>query len=131
MVINKNCLKERQTIQKTKILEYLCSVTSHPNAETIYNHVKKVIPSITLATVYRNLNLLAKNKKILKLEINNEFRFDGDLSHHQHCICKKCGRISDGFNKKINEYALKNLNNNFKIDQVQIYYYGTCKNCKK
>ena len=86
-------MKRRQTIQRIKILEYLEGVKTHPTAETIYREVKKELPTITLATVYRNLNLLADEGKIVKLEINNEYHFDADRSNHQHGVCKKCGKI--------------------------------------
>ena len=123
-------VKQRQTIQKLKILEYLKSVKTHPNVETIYTHVKKQLPTITLATIYRNLNLMADNGEILKLEINNEFRFDGDTSHHQHCVCKKCGIIIDGCQENINEYALKHIKSDkFTPLNVNIIFNGYCKKC--
>ena len=57
----------RQTIQKLKIMQHLHSVKTHPSAEMVYNAVKEEVPTITLATVYRNLNSLANAGKILKL----------------------------------------------------------------
>ena len=122
-----NC---RNTIQMQKIFDYLKSVKTHPTAETIFNAVKKDIPSITLATVYRNLNKLSETGKILKLEINGEFRFDADTCFHQHVICKKCGKVRDFFNEKISKNALKNFNLvDFDADSVSIKFYGSCKHC--
>jgi len=45
----------RFTNQKMAIWEYLKSAKTHPPAEEIYNQVRKALPRITLATVYRNL----------------------------------------------------------------------------
>jgi Fe2+ or Zn2+ uptake regulation protein len=130
MVINKQVSKQRNTIQKIKILNFLRSVKTHPTAETVYKHVKKSLPTITLATVYRNLNQLAKNSAILRLEINKEYHYDADISYHQHFVCKQCGKIIDVFNKKVSEYALKKVNNpNLNIETVQVTYYGTCSKC--
>jgi len=121
----------RNTVQMQKILEYLKSVKIHPNAETIFNAVKNDIPSITLATVYRNLNKLTENKKILKLEIKGEFRFDADTCFHQHVLCRKCGVVKDFFNEKLSKDALKNFNlAGFDADSVSIKFYGSCKKCK-
>ena len=123
-------VQQRKTIQKIKILEYLKSVKTHPTAETVYNAVRKEIPTITLATVYRNLNLMAVNGEILKLEINNEFRFDGEICGHQHCICKKCGKIIDAFHEEINKYALKKIGTKkFKPTCVSVMFKGYCKDC--
>ncbi len=129
MITNKN--KPRSTIQKLKILEYLRSVKTHPSAETVYKAVKKDLPTISLATVYRNLNNLAEQGIIFKLQINNEARFDGDINHHQHCVCVKCGKVCDMFQKELTEYALKNMKNkDFKPDGVNIIYTGLCKECE-
>ncbi len=126
------CVKKRMTVQKMKILEHLKSVKTHPTAEMVYNVVKKDIPSITLATVYRNLNCLSEDGKIVKLEINGEFRFDADMGKHQHCVCKKCGKILDVFQKEISEYALKKIKStDFVPSGVQVIFYGNCKHENK
>lgn len=122
----------RTTPQKLKIKEYLCSVHTHPTAEMVYTEVKKEIPTITLATVYRNLNNMAERGEVLKLEINNEFRFDGDCQCHQHCVCKRCGKITDLFRKEISRYALGKVQNaDFKAESVCIIFHGHCKNCRE
>jgi len=123
-------METRQTIQKLKIMQHLQSVKTHPSAEMIYNAVKEEVPTITLATVYRNLNFLAGEGKILKLEINNEFRFDGDISKHQHCVCKKCGCIKDLFQEEISEYALKKISHSgFQPEAVNVIFMGLCDKC--
>ena len=125
-------MKRRTTIQRLKILEYLKSVKSHPTAEIIYKQVVKEVPTMTLATTYRNLNVLEEDGEIRKLEISGEKRYDADCACHQHCICKKCHRIIDLCQEKISKYAI----NNFKAEQfepnsVTIIFHGICKNCKK
>ena len=121
---------ERNTSQKLKIIEHLKSVKTHPNAEMVYVAVKKELPTISLATVYRNLNSLAKQGKILKLEINNEARFDGDIKFHQHCVCNSCGKIVDLFQPNISKYALDKFDlNGFQPSNVDVVFHGTCKEC--
>ncbi|KKP64295.1 MAG: Transcriptional regulator, Fur family [Candidatus Moranbacteria bacterium GW2011_GWF2_34_56] len=76
---------ERITNQKQIILNYLEKNKSHPSAEEVFLNVKKILPRISLATVYRNLEQFAQTGKIL--EINGATkRFDGDISDHQHCL---------------------------------------------
>lgn len=129
MVINKQI---RNTIQREKIKQCLASVKIHPTAEWIYREVKKEIPQITLATVYRNLNFLAEEGQVLRLEINKEFHFDGDNSSHQHCVCQKCGKISDLFQEDISNYVLKNIRTkDFACNRVMITLQGFCKECLK
>ena len=122
----------RNTIQMQKVKECLEKMKTHPNAETVYYAVKKELPSVTLATVYRNLNKLAEDGQILKIEFNGEFRFDGDTSFHQHLVCKKCGQIFDYFDKNISKYVLKKFSSDsFEAENVCIMFWGLCKNCKK
>ncbi|MBW2967650.1 transcriptional repressor [Candidatus Woesearchaeota archaeon] len=121
----------RATHQKMKILEHLRSVKTHPTAEMVYDAVRKEIPSLSLATVYRNLNSMAERGDILKLEINGEFRFDGDTCHHQHCVCRKCGKVIDVFNKELNSYALRKMRSRyFTPSCVCIIFTGLCRSCK-
>lgn len=121
----------RTTPQKIKILEHLKSVKNHPTAETVYKEVMKSLPNISLATVYRNLNRMVESGEILKIEINNEAHFDGDVCDHQHAICNKCGKIFDIFETEVSEYALKSLkSNDFTPSCVTIIYKGICNKCK-
>lgn len=120
------------TNQKWKIVEHLKSVKTHPTAEMVYNAVSKELPAISLATVYRNLNLLVKQGEILRLEINGEYHYDGFCDSHQHLVCEKCGKIKDIFQTGISEYALRKLKtNNFEINSVKIIFDGICNSCKK
>lgn len=124
-------MSERNTIQKSKIIEYIKNSREHPTAEKVYKAVKKQIPTITLATVYRNLNLMAEQGEISRFKANNEFRFDGMLCNHQHCICKKCGKILDNIQPEISKHAKQKFNSNtFLASEVNITYLGLCNQCK-
>ncbi len=102
-------VRKRNTPQMLKVKEYLDRVRTHPTAEDVYSEVVKQIPTMTLATVYRNLHKLADSGEILKIEVNGEYHFDGDTCYHQHCVCKSCGKITDMFRENISQYAMKNL----------------------
>jgi Fe2+ or Zn2+ uptake regulation protein len=119
------------TNQRLRILEYLKKVKTHPTAEMVYNEVVKDLPNITLATVYRNLNHLAEQGEINRFDVKCTSRFDGDMSFHQHCICKKCGKIHDLFEPRINQDTMKKVkSSNFEPKSINILIYGICKKCK-
>ena len=64
-----------------------------PNSTTL---VRRRLPKISLGTVYRNLDLLARMGMIQRLEMAGaETRFDGDARPHDHVRCTGCGRIDD------------------------------------
>jgi len=130
--IDSDFMVERKTIQMQKVFDYLKNVKTHPNAETIYSSVKKEIPSITRATVYRNLNKLVEQGEILRLEINGEFRFDADCNLHEHCVCRNCGKITEYFDKNLGENIMQNFRSkDFSPNSVNIIFYGLCNKCDK
>ena len=82
--------------QRELILETLKENVVHPSADYIYGKLKDKLPNISLATVYRNLNQLAENGTILKIEgLENSDHFDHNTHEHHHFLCEKCGRIFD------------------------------------
>ncbi len=124
--------KTRNTNQRIKILAFLRGVKNHPSAEEVYNAVRKDLPAITLATVYRNLNLLAEMGEIQRIEVNNEYRFDANSCNHLHCICRNCREVFDLDMPSITEYALKQFpGREFHPECVKIMYSGVCDTCKR
>lgn len=68
----------------------------HPTAEQLYNQVHKNNPTISKSTVYRNLNILLKNKVIRKIKLlSGADRFDYIGEEHYHTICESCGKVFD------------------------------------
>ena len=124
-------VSRRETKQKKEILSFLRSVHSHPTAEIVYNAVVKIIPSITLATVYRNLNILATQDTIKRLEINKEFHYDGFTQDHHHAVCDKCGNIQDIYEKNLTKKAMNAIEsqNTFNPVSVEIFFKGVCNKC--
>ena len=121
----------RNTPQRTEILNHLMSVKTHPTAEQVYNQVKKSMPKITLATVYRNLNLLAEKGEILRLEINKEYHYDADMTTHQHCVCKNCWKVIDIHQEELSTKTMKKVDvKGFTPSGVAITFYGTCDGCQ-
>ena len=124
--------KRRLTTQRIKILEYLAGTESHPTAEAIHQAIKKEMPSITLATVYRNLNLLANQGIIIKFKIGNTYHFDGKEGSHEHAVCTICGKILDVEQPTLSEQALKNAQiNDFHPEKVRMMFFGICKTCEE
>jgi len=87
---------QRSTRQRQAILEELRQLSSHPTAVGLYEIVRRRLPKVSLATVYRNLELMAEMGVIQKLDYcGAEARFDGDPRQHDHLRCIHCGRVDD------------------------------------
>ncbi|MCI8492104.1 MULTISPECIES: Fur family transcriptional regulator [Anaerotruncus] len=68
----------------------------HPTADEVYALARAQETTISLGTVYRNLNLLAQTGVIKKIGLSGTpDRFDGRIDAHSHLLCEKCGRIYD------------------------------------
>lgn len=117
----------RLTKQRQLILDYLQSVTTHPNAEVIYKEVRKKISNISLGTVYRNLKYLAERGFILQLVQGEYSRFDGNTTYHLHFICQHCGKIDDIFDTP--DIFLSKIGDVGEIDRIECAVYGVCKKC--
>ena len=86
----------RMTNQREMILRELKKSKGHLTADELYERVKKYMPRISLATVYRNLEILSDVKMIQKLEISGrQKRFDSELEDHDHIYCIGCQRIDN------------------------------------
>lgn len=84
------------TRQRRMILQELQKMTTHPTADQVYDMVRKKLPRISLATVYRNLDLLAQDGLIRKLgTAGAQMRFDGNPVDHHHIRCTRCHRVDD------------------------------------
>lgn len=118
----------RNTVQRIRIREFLRKSRAHPTAEMVYEGVRKDLPAITLATVYRNLHLLAEEGEILKLKVGNTWRFDGNEGSHVHGVCADTGSIVDIEDEHITRYALREIRKKgFEPDRVTIIFHGHCK----
>jgi Fe2+ or Zn2+ uptake regulation protein len=86
----------RMTKQRSAVLSILRSTTEHPAADWVYSQVRKILPRISLGTVYRNLAELKEAGLILELDFGTGFsRFDFRTDAHYHIMCVKCGRVED------------------------------------
>lgn len=133
MKTKKTCLpagRERNTAQKSFILNYLMSVKTHPTAETVYNEVKRKLPNISQGTVYRVLNNFKNKGEVQIIETKDIVHFDADISDHAHFICEECGNVYDVINECSGCNILKNRKIKVgKINNYQIKFYGKCKKC--
>ena len=85
----------RHSDQRDIVYQVVSSSCDHPNVETILERSKKLMPSINMATVYRNLNVLVNQNKIIRLTLTSGDRFDKTLYPHPHFYCKCCGNVTD------------------------------------
>ena len=119
--------------QREIILETLKENVVHPTAEFLYEVLKEKEPSISKATLYRNLNQLAETgiiKKIDGLEISSHF--DHNTHEHYHFICDKCRKVFDiPFEIAPDVVNKTELQTGFEVKGYDIAIKGICNECKE
>lgn len=124
-------MNTRNTLQKQIILEQMKKM-HHPAAEDVYQAVVREHPSISKATVYRNLNKLAEEGMLSHVHLpDGADRFDLRTEKHYHIRCKECGGVFDvnmpyfaGLEEQIAD------KNGFDIEGHEITFVGLCPDCK-
>lgn len=121
--------------QREIVRNIIDKANNHPTVEEVYAKVQMVDRNISIATVYRNLNLLAENGEIQKLNFFDEAdRFDPNIKEHTHFVCKKCGKIIDiNDDAYISHFSLdKEVEKKYrvKVDNHSLVLYGICNDCK-
>jgi Fur family transcriptional regulator, peroxide stress response regulator len=86
----------RFTRQRAAVYAYLCSVASHPTAEHVFAAVRRAIPNISLATVYKALEALVAVRVAARITDDaGVARYDGRAEAHYHLRCEATGEILD------------------------------------
>lgn len=84
------------TPQRRVLLEELKSSLDHPSADELLERVRRRLPRTSLATVYRNMELMASLGLVRKLKgKRGRAHFDGRMEPHHHMRCALCGRFFD------------------------------------
>lgn len=84
------------TKQRQVIKQIIRETDEHLTAEQIYIQAIKRMPSIAIATVYRNLSLMVRTGEIRRVSVlNAPDRFDRTMLPHNHMICDTCGKFVD------------------------------------
>ena len=84
------------TPQKKAIFEAVASTASHPAAQQVYASLKRRWPSLSFATVYKNLNQFRDLGLVRELRTGSgTSRFDADTGPHAHVYHLGSGAVSD------------------------------------
>lgn len=124
---------KRMTKQKKVILDILRNTDTHPTADWIYAQARKILPDISLGTVYRNLGVLKEAGEIMELSYGSTYsRYDGNPENHYHFVCLECGRITD-LDMPVHHELEKEAEASGcgKILYHRLEFYGICPECQQ
>lgn len=120
------------THQRQVIYDVLCSVEGHPSPEEVYARVKRRIPAISLATVYKNLHLFIDSGIFRQVSLHHgSMRVETNQTPHYHLLCTGCKAIQDLDPESLGITELPNaLPGGFRMDRLSIDVVGLCAECQ-
>lgn len=121
------------TPQRLAVYEALNSTTSHPNAEMLYQMLQPDYPTMSLATVYKTMDIFAELGLVQVLNVGEDsYRYDAEISAHSHIRCVDCNRVDDVF--EVQDEALMDsvrTKSGYSLTGRQLYFFGRCPACRK
>ena len=121
------------TPQRLAIVKILAKSESHPSVENIHGQIINDFPTMSLATVYRNILLIKSLGEVLELGFpDGSNRYDGRKPYpHPHVICIKCKKIVDPDLDSLDEMRKEVASEtHFKILNHRLDFFGICSACQ-
>ena len=103
----------------------------HPDAETVYQRVRRRVTGISRDTVYRTLASLETQGLVRKAEILfDRGRYDANTDRHHHFVCTACGLVSDFYSEPLNDLPIPKLVRAMgSIQSTHVQVRGICRDC--
>jgi len=119
------------TPQRLEIVKIL-QEKGHLNIDELYTLLQKKFPTLSLATIYKNINKMCENFFVSEVKVPNQKNvYELTKKEHSHIVCSQCGTILDvdidtlELNHKAQEVS------HYKIDRSSIIFNGICPQCLK
>ena len=129
-----NILKEynlKVTPQRLAIVEELHS-HGHLNIDDLYSLLQKKFPTISLATIYKNVHAMLDKIFLSEVKLPNEKSvYELSKAQHAHIICSNCKKIVDvtvdtsSLAKEAEGFS------SFELNEISVVFTGICTDCKK
>ena len=120
------------THQRQVLYEVMKTMHGHPSPEEVYARVKKKVPAISLATVYKNIHLFVESGVFSKVSMHHgSLRVEMNDELHHHMVCSKCKAITDIGEKELGLVSKKDkLPGGFLVERYAVDVIGICAKCQ-
>ena len=124
------------THQRLAIFAVLASSREHPSAEQLHKAVQRRIPTLSLATVYKNLEALKAIGAVADVNpLHEQGRYEAALPGtgagrpHHHLVCVSCKKVRDLHDTELDRLRVKNAQG-FDVRAVRVQAEGLCPDCR-
>ena len=120
------------THQRQVLYEVMKTMHGHPSPEEVYARVKKKAPSISLATVYKNIHLFVESGVFREVSMHHgSLRVEMNDEAHHHMVCSKCKAITDIGEKELGLVSKRDkLPGGFLVERYAVDVIGICAKCQ-
>lgn len=124
----------RSTQQRQLILDIIKQADRHVDADEVYRQARQKSPSISLSTVYRNLQIFKELGLVEEHQLDGTRRYyeSAPRSKHHHMVCLGCGRVFE-FTCPSTERIRSRLSREegFRVTGVDVRFVGYCPQCQQ
>ena len=123
----------KATFQRMSMLECI-ETQGHMSNDDIYDEVIKIHPSLSLATVYKNIILMVEKGVLVEVPINGKkSKYELVKDDHIHLVCTECGEVEDKPHNESADIVFDSITKeeNFSLSKQQINLYGVCAHCQE
>ena len=113
--------------------EVLAGEHVHLTADAVYHRAQRLLPEISLATVYNTLNELVDMGEVLEISTRDgPKRYDPNTTAaHHHLYCVGCGALRDVTPEGTDRLVLpRSQQHGFELLDVDIVFRGRCADCR-
>ena len=120
------------THQRQVLYETMKTMHGHPSPEEVYARVKKKVPAISLATVYKNIHIFVESGVFREVSLHHgSVRVEMNGEAHHHVVCSKCRKITDIGEKELGFVARRRrLPDGFMVERYAVDVIGVCAKCQ-
>lgn len=133
MIQFENLLRQsnlKVTPQRLIIVDNLYKM-GHMSIDELFQSIKSKIPSISLATIYKNINAMLDVSLAQEVKIpNQKSKYELTKKAHSHLVCSKCGKVEDitlDLHGIVDEASSKS---GYSINANSVVLSGICSECK-
>jgi Fur family peroxide stress response transcriptional regulator len=121
------------THQRQVLYEVMQTMPGHPSPEEVFARVKKRIPAISLATVYKNIHLFVEHGVLKEVSMHHgSLRVELNSHLHHHMVCSQCKAITDIDEKDLSAFSPpRRLPGGFRAERYAIDIIGICAACQR
>lgn len=119
------------TPQRLGILS-LMYTKGHVDVDVLFDEIKEQFSSISLATLYKNINAMLKNRLISEVKVPYmKPKYEIRKAPHVHLLCQKCNEFLDiklDIDTMMSEASKKS---HYKLLDTNIVLCGLCEKCQE